>query len=436
MSAASLQLVAVGMQNANHKNRYCAEYLPIEFDSNSLQITRNADLCIPLHLSFEMKKDMGINEFYELISDAQIKLLIGTNHNLNIGLGFLSKLNPIKKVNNSFIIKLPFDFLVGHIALISLSYTLSKLIINIDPGKREQIERITGIFEYIYQDIEERKVFATNNIYQKILVISSPCYGEKKSIIDSNYSDYIIDFDRATNKIGIFIESEQEINSLNILFNDKNYGLLDCNIINDNLVYFSFNNLEYNDKNNLSIELVSINNLLISSQIPDLKLQFMETKIINYNFGLLYLYSEIYNNYNFHNFQENIKYNMCNKIVSVPILIKELFNIKVYDFIKENITNELINNAMATNPSISIIRFFDCTISTDVELPNNINIVILENCNVDLTNLSYDVSEIWLINSQVQTNLPFGLQKLRLYGTYDIESMKIPFGCTIEYIGK
>lgn len=436
MSGALMQLVAVGNQNQSFNNMYCVDYLTHDFNYNSLKILRNGDLCIPLYLSFEMKRDMDVNQFYEIISKSQIKLSLGSYECLNIELSFLSKLNPIKKVNDLFIIKLPFDLLIGHLALISLSFISADLIIDIETEKRSHIERITGMFEYIYQDTKERSVFAQHYIYQKILVINSSNYNQIKSNDNLNYSDYIIDFEEPIDKIGIFIEADQEINSLNILFNDKKYGLSDCSIINYNLVYFSFNNLEYNDKENLSIELTTIQNLVISSQVSNLKFRLIQTKVIHYHSGFLFPYSDIYKKYNFCNFKQNLDYNMYTKIVSVPVLINEFFGKKVYDFIKKNINDVLINTTLNTDPTISIVRFFDCTISTYFELPPNINIIIFEKCDFDLTNMSCNVSEVWLINSKEQSNLPYGLQKLRLFGKYDVEYMKIPFGCEIEYIGQ
>lgn len=107
---------------------------------------------------------------------------------------------------------------------------------------------------------------------------------------------------------------------------------------------------------------------------------------------------------------------------------------KVHNFINEKVNHHSIKENIMKDTNISIIRFVDCTIDFSVKLPFHIKIIIFEDCKIDFSNVPNSVVEIWLINSQQQTNLPIGLKKLRLFGTHDITNMKIPFDCEIEYI--
>ena len=288
------------------------------------------------------------------------------------------------------------------------------------------------MFEWIYQDTEERRPYAQHIIYQKIFNVKR-IESYKNYLFFNNYS-YKIDFDNNHNKLGFFIESEKEINSINILFDNKVRTLENCNIINNNLLYFSFNNLTFTDKKNMTVAPVKIlNSITVCSTSNNLKFYSHFFNINYYHTGMIHPYSQFYGISDMCIYPNNIKYNMCNKITSGHIIIREIANQKVFDFFNENVNNNLIND-LIKDTNISIIRFFDCSVDSDVVLPSHINIIILETCKIDFTNISFDVSEIWLINSKEQTNLPFGLNKLRLFGKYDIANMKIPFNCEVEHI--
>ena len=120
MTGALMQLVAIGVKDQHLKNKYSNEYITIDFNNNTfdfnnntLDIPRNADLNIPLYLSFEMKNNITLEEFNNLLIDAKVNLIVGNRKSYTIDLEFLSKLNPIKKVNDKFLVTLPFNFLLG-----------------------------------------------------------------------------------------------------------------------------------------------------------------------------------------------------------------------------------------------------------------------------------------------------------------------------------
>ena len=157
----------------------------VDFEKTRLLIQRAADLCIPLNIVITMKKEMNSEDFVTLISNSVLNFFMGGNLLFEFNFEFLIKLNPIKKVNKSFIIKLPFDTLIGHIILISLLYLQCKMELHIP--NFEPIDKISALFEWIYLDTEERQTYAQNIIYQKIFNVKR-IESYKKYLFFYNYS--------------------------------------------------------------------------------------------------------------------------------------------------------------------------------------------------------------------------------------------------------
>ena len=426
-----MQLAAIGAQNYALKNKdiYSTEYYTMKFQNNKLEILRNADLCIPLHIIIKMKNEMDSGVFSTLISNSSLKFFINGLLFIDLGLTFLIKLNPIKKVNDSFIIKLPIDILIGHISQVSLSCSMCN--IKLDTECKE-IDEISGLFEWILQDSAERRKYAQKIIYQKILYIKFITSVKNNDKNDSY--NYRINFDNEPNKLGFFIESENKIKTLDILLENKSYALKNCSVINDKLLYLSFNNLTYENKQNLSVTPIKIMNIVVvNSMSDDLKFYSHSCNIVNYRNGHMYQFSQIYSNYDLCNCKNDVKYNMYKNIMDESIVINEIKNKKVCNFQNTNVNNYSIQHIM-NDVSFSIIRLVKCTVDLDLLLPPHINTIILENCKTDFTNIPYHINKVWLIRSAQQTNLPVGLKKLRLFGDYDVKNMKLPFNCEVEYV--
>jgi len=421
-----MQLVAVGLNNQHLKNIYSNEYITIDFNNNTLDIPRNADLNIPLYLSFEMKNNITLEEFNDLLIDAKVNLIVGNRKLYTIDLVFLSKLNPIKKVNNKFLVTLPFNFLLGHLNLVGLQFQQVTINVTIN---MENIEKISGIFEYIYMDSNERKDYASKYIYQKNLAL------RKINDVEVNYvnGNFNYKLDLKTNYgLGIFICLENQTENIEIKIDDKIYNFKDCEIINNNLVYFSFNNLGYKDKKNFIVETGKINEIIISLNNSNAKFYILKTSYINYNSGMLFPFHDIYGPNILNVKDENMKYNMHIEMMNKQIEINEINGMKVCNFIGKKVTNQLIGSSYYYK-NFKIYRFCNCTMETNIQIPDFIEIIIMENTYSDLINLPYSIKEIWLINSIEQTNIPITLNKLRLFGKYDLDKMKIPFGCEVEY---
>lgn len=424
MSGALMQLVAVGISNQHLTNKYSNEYVTLDFTDDTLVILRNADLNIPLYLSFKMKENITLEEFNELLIDAKVNMKVGNIKLYTIDLEFLSKLNPIKKVNNSFIVTLPFNFLLGHLNLVGLVFNY--VIINVKINM-ENIEQISGIFENIYMDTNERQEYAYKNIYQKILNLKKINYNNVNNI-NGNY-----DLDLKTSDgLGIFICLDKPIENIQITINDKIYNFNDCQIINGELIYFSFNKLDYKEKKNFLVKTEKINNIAISLDNSNAKFYILKTSFINYNSGMLFPFYDIYGSNVLNIKDDNFKYNMYIEMMDKAIEINKIYGMNVCNFIGKKVTNEIINSSYYFG-NFKIFRFCDCTIELNTQIPDFVEIIIMENTHSDLTNLSYSLKELWLINSIEQSNIPITLNKLRLFGNYNLDKMKIPFGCEVEY---
>ena len=425
-----MQLIAIGLKDQHLKNKYSNEYVTIQFNNDILVIPRNADLNIPLYLSFEMKDNITLEEFNELLIDAKVNLKVGNIKLYTIDLEFLSRLNPIKKlngkVNNSFfLVTLPFNFLLGHLNLVALPFNSVTINVTIN---MEYIQEISGIFEYIYIDSNERKNYANKYIYQKILNLRK-INDDEVNVVNGNYN---LDL-KTSNGLGIFICLEKQTENIEITIDDKIYNFNDCKIINGNLIYFSFNNLDYKDKKNLLVKTEKINNITISLDNSNAKFYIVKTSFINYNSGILLPFYDIYGP-NILNIKDEImKFNMNIKMMDKAIEINEIYGMKVCNFIGKKVTNELLINSSYYLSQFKIVRFCNCTIELNTQIPDFVEIIIMENTRSDLTNLSYSLKELWLINSIEQTNIPITLNKLRLFGNYHLDKMKIPFGCEVEY---
>lgn len=428
MAGALLQLVAVGEIDKCFPNKYSNDYDTIDFNNDTLTIQRFPDLAVPLYLSFEMKDDKTLEEFNDLLIEAKVNLIVFNRKLYTIDLEFLSKLNPIKKVNNSFLVTLPFNFLLGHLNLVSLLN--HQVTINVSINMMH-IKKIAGIFEFIFLNILERRDYF-KIIYQKILNLRK-INDFEQNCLNGNYY-YNLDC-KTNNALGTFICLEKKTENIQIKIDDKTYYFNDCQKINDNLVYFSFNNLDYKDKKNLLVKTEKINKITISLDDSNAKFYILKTSCIYYNYGILIPYHDIYGP-NILNFKdEKIKYNMHIKIMDNIIKINEINGMKVCNFIGKNVTNEIIKSSYYFDyfDYFKIFRFCNCKIEMNIEIPDSIEIIIMENSYFDLTNLPYSVKELWLIYSAEQTNIPITLNKLRLFGNYNLEKMKIPFDCEVEY---
>jgi len=419
------------MQLASHCDiklnnmRFSNSYEKINFDENILKINNDMDLVVPLYIIFEMDNIQNKEEFIKNMENSIITISLGYLILLEIDINFLTKLNPIKIINNNFIIKLPIDILIGTISCITMPFSAYQIKIVCEYNK---IKNIFAIVEKIFLDMNERNIYMSNNIIQKKLLIKNM----HTTNFNKEYNDYKyeITFDDINNKLGFFIKSEDNINLINICVENKLYSLNNCQIISDKLIFFSFYNLKYNDIKNKLINLINNNKTVyINSNISELKFYSYTFNIISYSNGSANLYS-IYNDY-YEIYFNYIKYNSCINIsAKIPFLFL-IKNIKVHNFINEYIDQNTYNNC---GKDIKILRLFNSSFSSKLLINDNITTLILENCKTEITNIPFNIKEIWLINSVQQTNLPIGLEKLKIYNGDNNEKIKIPYGCQIEYV--
>jgi hypothetical protein len=430
MNGALLQLVSVS-RNKLVGELYVKDYYLEKFINNKIDICRTSDMCVPLYIVFTMREEMNISQFVTLISKSSLKLFLRDVLFCDYNLGFLTKLNPVEIKNNSFMIKLPFSMLIGQLSLIAFYTTTISLIFETDC---DNIEETSILFEATVQDTKERKDYAQKYIYHKILEIAQQKVLEYFCVNDEHI--YHIKQDNLPNKLGFFIESDKKIEHINILVEKKLYSLQNCSILNDNLLYFSFCGLTYDDNKNFTVEAVNIKNpLIITSKSNNLKIYYHYSNVIHYVLGRSFPYLKFYNSLNLETHFTDFTYGMYKSIMDTPIVIKKIENMNVYNFIGEAVTYSLIENCIPKTNNPSVIRFVKCTIEPNIEIPPNIKIIVFEQTNVCFSNFPIDVMEIWLYACAItQINLPIRLKKLKVAISMDVEQLKIPFGCEIEKI--
>jgi hypothetical protein len=252
-----IQLVACGSLNIDFQLKACT-YSKRDFIDGQYFLERFSDLAIPTHLCFSTNIKINIDKFIDILENMSIEIIFGDKVVYNINMSLISKINQIKLVNDQFILKLPFDFLLGYINIVSLSVNYVKIKIQ---GIHEIINKVSGIFEFVLIETSKRYLYARNYLYYCIFNIKKI----QNVLFEKEKNNYIVNFDKKKNKLGLFIESiDHKIDSLEIDYNNKIFLLNNCEIINDKLCYFSFNGSDYkNDKKNRSV--VQINKLNISS---------------------------------------------------------------------------------------------------------------------------------------------------------------------------
>jgi hypothetical protein len=425
---AIFHLVTCGTANNNFKLS-ANDYIYEKFDNQKLKLQRHADLVIPLYLVFTTEKDLSIAEFEKVLKDMSILLKINKYIYYRLSLSFISKFNIIKKSNGNYILKLPFDFLIGNFFIVSMSFSsICMEIIN----KHEIINDISAILEYIYVDTNERRIYMAN-LYQHALNIKKMCY-ESKLYENGLYEYNIIDNDNDKyydNVFGIFIESnEYKIKKLKIFYNNNNYALEDCELISDSLIYFSFNKNKLSSERTIQTNLNKNENLFVYCDLSDLNIYKYKKEIWKYSNGILQNDTYTYKTNDMITINQ-LNYNSNIFLTTIPKFPIYLYKTKILSFYCQNITT---NDLKYDNLEDIIIQFYDCKINLDTIIPKNVNHIIFENYKEDFVNLPNHITIVWLINSQEQSNLPYSLEKLKLYGKYDFDKMKIPFGCEIEQI--
>jgi hypothetical protein len=436
-------LVLNDLQNINIKNNYVTNYLikDLVFSDNNYKshIQRNIaheDLYIPLHIIFTMNEDMNCENFVKIIKNSSFEIYISNyDKPFLFNLGFLSKLYSVKKINNSFVIKLPLKFFIGYFSPISLTWQ-GEIIYTIDIC-HEQIKKIEILYEYLYLVNKERENLASKFIYQNILDIIQ---FDSLINIKDNINIYTLEINENYYALGFFIESDENINTLEIKYKNKTYSITDCEIRNENLLYFSFVDLLFEDTKNFTNDFIKINDKIeIFSTSQDLKFYLYYHNSINYHEGyMLFLpiikegffnSSGLFKTYNIKMNDKDKIHNMYIKLLHKIDIIEYIENKKIFDFYDLTITEKTLD--FLQNEDYKTIRFCDCIIDYDVIIPENIENIIFENTNIKLNIFPNNISELLFVKSNIPTDLPLNLKKIIICGKYDIEKLKIPFGCEL-----
>jgi hypothetical protein len=255
MSAAIHQL-AVSNHLNNFINRQVSyDYKTYESINNRVLINKDADTFLPEYLKLEFS-----NTSISMSDVKKLVLVLKINGRLvhQFPLSLLMNLNdPIEEDGNMYI-NLCFDMFLGEIILIGLQFAdvVFEILHNNDTSDSSPIlSKFSIIGRLTYVDMEERRSLARNHYETVIQQIS---WINVNSVVNESniYNLSNLPFEGISK--GVFIECEH-INSLRTIeltFNERERFKLDrflirikCKKINNNLLYFPFNDCkEYIDR--------------------------------------------------------------------------------------------------------------------------------------------------------------------------------------------
>ena len=159
------QLVSVGNQNTHIPRNESFEFtsIPITMNYNN-SIMRNSDKIKLKHIAIKTNNNFTEEQFKDFVKDFTIELQIGVSNMISLNMDFVCNLNPILKVDDTFCITLPFDYLLNEIYLVALGYhaVIFKL------SGRQNDFTIELFAENIFLDNEARNQLATNSQEQTI----------------------------------------------------------------------------------------------------------------------------------------------------------------------------------------------------------------------------------------------------------------------------
>ena len=244
-AGALLQLVAFGAQNAHIPRHISKTFNKSRFDlidgKYKNEIQRLGDLVKPRYIQFNLNNDVSVKDFIETNKDKVLELIIGGQTLSANTIGLLSKLNEPVKINNSILLKIPFELFATNINLLAIQFFTVKYELNINDVN---INRIELISDYTYLDNPERADMANNPREEFIQTIDSHYITRPNPSTEMNIR---LNFNNISK--GYLIEGDinnleyinMKINGHNRLQYDKIYFQLFCHRINENLLYIPLN---------------------------------------------------------------------------------------------------------------------------------------------------------------------------------------------------
>ncbi len=175
------------------------EIMEIPFSNHSGQkriatLMRNADNAILRHLEFHPTHDMSIDEFKSLMTDGYIELSAGGYKLIKYNFGLCMELENVRKINNAFIIRIPFEYTIGRLHMICIQY--SSITITIDVPNHDQIQNVKLFCDYVYLDSEPRRHLASNyqSTYMQNFDVIGKCSTENinNNVATINLSQHIL----------------------------------------------------------------------------------------------------------------------------------------------------------------------------------------------------------------------------------------------------
>lgn len=258
------------------------EIIEIPFDHKSSQtseaiLLRTSDSVILRHLEFHPTNDMDVNNFKLLMKDCYIEIIANGHTFINYNLGLCMELENVRKINNAFIVTIPFSYTIGKLYLIAMQHCPIK--IRVSGPNQDQMYNIKMFSDSIYLDSAPRRsIFANPQSLhiQEFNIIGKCCpYDVQYGVAKINLLPHV-------QAKGYFIEGEiskiEKIlltsnNGQIILVYDKDsdnnmYKMISpmlCFISNANVDYKLMEYSEQFNNSKITIKFTNLENQIISS---------------------------------------------------------------------------------------------------------------------------------------------------------------------------
>lgn len=304
---ALLQLIAndghLGNVSINLANDYIKYNIIFKENEQSYNIPKNhinGDI-ISLEYFYFMDNNLTMNEFKNIIKNCSCELRIGINKIQIFDFNILIELNPIQKIGNTFVIKIP-NFLIPYLIVIALQYSEITLCFNLI----HQFENISLLCKITYHEHKNRINYARN--MHEIIIQNLYKSGE----FIGNATDTITLHGKLLTK-GLFVIGQiNNIQNITICINKHirlNYDSIILNsiahIISDNMFYISFEGSKnYTSLSNESLigalHLSRINEITMSITLEEINISkyeiyFISTNVMKYTGGYaINRYNDIY----------------------------------------------------------------------------------------------------------------------------------------------
>jgi len=219
-------------------------YFNLDNDNYKVNLQRICDATVIKHLVFELQNpDMTISNFTNEINNGLFSLKIYDKEQID-HLSLYANLKPIRKIGNSIIMELPFEYTQQQITLQSGEYCNFEIkITNINTNL---FNNVFLTCENYFFDFDFRREIV--NYYEKNIQMFQTCV---PNYTNGMFETQILDLNLYVKGYFIEVSNYDELNEITLFVNDNIYLTYDkilldliCHKISDKMIYISFTNTE------------------------------------------------------------------------------------------------------------------------------------------------------------------------------------------------